>query len=67
MTIEVWHDRFTNTWVVQRKDNEGNQIDKVDYVHSKKEALDYANTYKTENQNSVIKVYKRSGDFHYEA
>lgn len=67
MIIEVWYDRYTNSWVIQRKDSEGNQIDKADYVHSKKKALTYASSHKQELKNSIIKVFKRNGELHYEA
>lgn len=36
--IEIWYDRPSRSWVVQRKDAEGSQIGEADYVHSKREA-----------------------------
>lgn len=64
MVIEVWYDRLSNSWIIQRKDNEGNQIENADYVYSKKEALDYAKTYQKENPKAIIKVFKRNGELH---
>ena len=37
-SVEMWYDRHTTSWVVQRKDSEGNQIGSADYVYTKQEA-----------------------------
>ncbi|MFA1510008.1 hypothetical protein ACDN41_12330 [Priestia aryabhattai] len=62
MTIEVWYDQYTNSWVSQVKDAEGNQVGNADYVHSKREALKCAQWSREENKGSVIKVFKRNGE-----
>lgn len=33
-----WYDRYTRTWIVQRKDAAGNQIGDATFVHSSREA-----------------------------
>lgn len=43
--VEVWYDRATRSWVVQRLDADGNQIGTADYVHSKREAQALAKEY----------------------
>jgi hypothetical protein len=48
--VERWYDRHTRSWVVQLKDDEGNQIDDAIYVASKPEAIRQENEWK--------KVYK---------
>lgn len=37
--VDTWYDRYTKSWVVQRKDSFGNQVGDADYVYSKREAL----------------------------
>lgn len=39
---DVWYDRYEKTWVVQRKDTEGNQVGTLDYQYTKREALAWA-------------------------
>ena len=48
MKVEYWYDPHTKSWVVQRKNNKGDQIGNADYVYSKKEALDLAKEYEEE-------------------
>lgn len=48
MKVEYWHDSHTKSWVVQRKNNRGDQIGSADYVGSKKEALDLVKYYEEE-------------------
>ena len=36
--IERWYDKYSRCWVVQLKDEEGNQVADAIYVHSRKEA-----------------------------
>jgi hypothetical protein len=62
MFIDVWYDRYTNSWVTQLKDGEENQIGNADYVHSKREAVSYARIIKKENENASIRIYKRDGE-----
>lgn len=44
--VEYWYDKYTKSWVVQRKNKYGNQIGRADYVYSKKEALDLVKKYR---------------------
>lgn len=48
MIVDYWYDKNTKSWVVQRKDNRGDQIGNADYVYSKKEALDLVKHYNEE-------------------
>ena len=48
MKVDYWYDSHTKSWVVQRKNNRGDQIGNADYVYSKKEALDLVKTYNEE-------------------
>ncbi|MCM3227522.1 hypothetical protein [Terribacillus saccharophilus] len=57
--IDVWHDHYTNSWVIQRKDSSENQIDKADYVYSKREAIEIANSYKSDSS-GLVRIFKRT-------
>ena len=48
MIIDYWYDKNTKSWVVQRKNNRGDQIGNADYVYSKEEALKLAKEYNEE-------------------
>lgn len=39
INIDRWYDRHIRSWVIQRKDSEGNQIGDSVYVYSKPEAI----------------------------
>lgn len=43
--VARWYDRQTKSWVVQRKDAEGNQVGEADYVYSREEAIRLADQY----------------------
>jgi len=45
MIVDYWYDSHIKSWVVQRKNNRGDQIENADYVYSKKEALDLVKQY----------------------
>lgn len=62
MIIDVWYDAYTNSWVTQLKDQEENQIQDADYVHSKKEAVSYAYLLQRENKAATIRIYTRKGE-----
>lgn len=38
LTVEKWYDRTSRNWVVQTKDERGNQIGDADYVYTRREA-----------------------------
>lgn len=38
-TVEYWYDRHTRSWVVQVKDDKGNQVGKAHYFGNKEEAI----------------------------
>jgi len=47
VTVEKWFDRWgTRSWVVQRKDAEGNQVGDADYVHTREEAQKLVKQYR---------------------
>lgn len=48
MKVEHWYDSNTKSWVVQRKNNRGDQIGNSDYVGSEREALDLVKYYEDE-------------------
>ncbi len=48
MKVDYWYDSNTKSWVVQRKNNRGDQIGNADYVYSKKEASDLLKEYEEE-------------------
>jgi len=50
MKIDYWYDKYTKSWIVQRKDENGDQIGNSDYVASKKEAQNLVNYYKNLNK-----------------
>jgi hypothetical protein len=60
--IDVWYDRYTNSWVTQLKDHEETQIGEADYVHSKREALAIAMYLRKENENCITRIYSRNGE-----
>jgi len=62
MIIEIWHDKYVNSWVVQKKDNNNNQIGKVEYCYSKRESLWSVAQHKKGNSNITIKIFKRDGE-----
>lgn len=39
MKCITWYDRHTRSWVVQQKDENGNQVGQADYVYTRDEAL----------------------------
>jgi len=47
-SIDMWYDRHSRNWVIQRKDNEGNQIGTADYVYTKLEAQTIKEQYQSE-------------------
>lgn len=60
--IDIWYDHNVTSWVVQRKDGEENQVGRADYVYTKKEAKDYADSYREEHPEAKVRIYKRSGE-----
>lgn len=38
VTVDRWYDRHSRSWVVQKKDADGNQIGNAEYVGSRREA-----------------------------
>jgi len=48
MIVDYWYDSHTKSWVVQRKNNRGDQIGSADYVYSKEEALKLVKEYEEE-------------------
>ena len=48
MKVEHWYDPQMRSWVVQRKNNRGDQIGDADYVGSEREALDLVKYYNEE-------------------
>jgi hypothetical protein len=48
MIVDYWYDSHTKSWVVQRKNNRGDQIGNADYVYTKKEALNLVKEYNEE-------------------
>lgn len=38
-TVDRWYDRNNRSWVVQKKDVNGNQVGEAAYVGSKREAI----------------------------
>jgi hypothetical protein len=61
VTIEVWYNKYENSWVAQVKDDQNNQIGEANYVYSKNEAIDYAKSHQ-EDFKCDIKVFKRDGE-----
>lgn len=59
MKVDYWYDSHTKSWVVQRKNNRGDQIGNADYVYSKKEALDLVKEYNEKFE----KEYKERKEF----
>lgn len=49
-TVEKWYDPYTKSWVIQKKDLQGNQIGNATYVHSKEEAVNEENRMKQERK-----------------
>jgi hypothetical protein len=45
---EKWYNRYEKSWVVQRKDAEGNQVGDADYVYTKREAEAIVKEYEAE-------------------
>jgi len=45
-SIDMWYNRRERSWVVQVKDEEGNQIGNAKYVYSKPEALNQVEYWK---------------------
>ena len=43
--VDVWYDRGSRSWVVQRKDRYGNQVGEADYVGRKEHALELKGEY----------------------
>ena len=41
-SIDVWYDRHTRLWVIQKLNKEGYQIDSASYVYGKKLAMQVA-------------------------
>ena len=48
MKVDYWYDSHTKSWVVQRKNNRGDQIGDADYVYTKEEALRLVKEYEEE-------------------
>jgi len=48
MKVEYWYNSDIKSWVVQRKNNRGDQIGDVDYVYTKEEAIRLAKEYEEE-------------------
>lgn len=37
--VDVWYDRHTRLWVIQRKNKKGHQVGDADFEHYKEDAL----------------------------
>lgn len=59
--IEVWYDKQFSTWVVQKKDGKGNQIGDCEYIHLKKDAIEYGKEIKQEHPNADLIIFNRDG------
>jgi hypothetical protein len=38
-TVECWYDRHTRSWVIQRRNSEGDQVGAADYIGTKAGAV----------------------------
>jgi len=47
-TVEMWFDRYTRSWVVQRRNSEGDQVGSADYTGTKAGAVLVRNARMTE-------------------
>lgn len=59
--IEVWYDKQFLSWVVQRKDENGNQIGDCEYFYLKSDAVKYAKEIKQKHPNADLVIFKRDG------
>lgn len=66
--IDVWYDRHSKSWVVQKKDRNDNQIGDADYVYSKREALQLKKDYGFKNPvdiESYVHSFRKPYEYSY--
>lgn len=59
INIEIWYSIYDESWVVQIKDDDGNQVNDATYVYTKREAISEANVLAKEYDINIIKIFTR--------
>jgi hypothetical protein len=52
--IDIWYDKHSKSWVVQKLDSHGFQMGNVDHVYSKSEAINLKKQYGKEVKNPIL-------------
>ena len=54
-SVDAWYDKHTRSWVIQKKDEEGNQVGDADYIGSKEEKDNLVKEYESKLDSSFKK------------